>query len=198
MLSPTSAYIYRITIYLEIIMILIKRTAGSRHADPSKPELMLRALADGWEQKSQLLASQPEVGTHLLPLHRFVVDERALRAGIVFDVAVEARVPPSLPVRGFIVVDAGSGVQETEKDMARGLDHDAGMPMPHDEVAGLGLLHALESFHPGVEVVGIRIVVRKSGALVDRVHEMGTVVLGRVGCSGIQRSGDHRKTVIVA
>ena len=50
------------------------------------------------------------------------------------------------------------------------------MPVPHDQIAGLRLLDPLETLHSVINIVGTRVGIGKSGAFVDRVNQVRTVV----------------------
>jgi hypothetical protein len=62
--------------------------------------------------------------------------------------------------------------------------------VPHHKISWLRPCDALKSFHSRVEVLGIRIGIREAGALINRVYEMGAVVLGISQALRIERNGE--------
>src|ERR1700690_3545564 len=95
--------------------------------------------------------------------------------------------PAAFPIGRLVIVDAGAGSHEAEENVLRGLNHDADVSSPNDQVAGLGLLDSLKSFDAGVEIRRGRIGVRKSSALVDGMNQMRAVGL-RISDFRVERS----------
>ena len=52
------------------------------------------------------------------------------------------------------------------------------MPMPDDQVASLGMKNAPKALHAVIEIVGSRVFVRETGALINRMHHVGTITVG--------------------
>lgn len=72
--------------------------------------------------------------------------------GRILEVAIKAGPAARFPVGRCPILDSRSGAEEAEEDVARGLDHDANVPAPGDQVAGLRLLYAREIVHADVQV----------------------------------------------
>ena len=92
--------------------------------------------------------------------------------GAAFDVPVKPRSPSSFPVRRVICVSAEPRTKRAEEDVTGGVDHDACVPLPHHQVAGLGTTDALKLTRAGIKVRGGRIAVGKTSACVDGVYQM--------------------------
>src|SRR6202008_4642534 len=109
----------------------------------------------------------------------------------ILDVTIKARVSSAHPVSSIVAVNPRSGAHEAEEDVLGGPDHDPHMPVPNDQIAGLRMFDPLKSLDPVVEVIGTGVGVRKSGALVNRMHQMRAVMPGIAADFRIQRRRDH-------
>ena len=87
-------------------------------------------------------------------------------------------------------------MQKTEKHMPRRTNHNPRMPSPHHQIRGLRLRHPLKSFHAVIKIVRTRIGIRKSRALINRMHQMRAVVLRKARRLRIERRSNHRQLVI--
>ena len=54
---------------------------------------------------------------YLLILRSWRGSVSAPRAGVILDVTIKPRVPAFLPIRGIVVVNSGTRVQEAEEDV---------------------------------------------------------------------------------
>jgi len=70
------------------------------------------------------------------------------------------------------------------------------MSGPDDEIGRLRVQHSAKTGHTVVQIVGIRIGIRKSSALINGVHQMRAVASRRAGPFGTQRNRDHRRTIV--
>jgi len=91
-------------------------------------------------------------------------------AKIVFDVTIESRLPSVDPVRGFVVINPWPRTQEAEEDVTGRPDDNSGVPMPHDQIAGLGMHNALKAFDPIVEIVGVYVHIGEACSFINRVN----------------------------
>ena len=121
----------------------------------------------------------------------------AFCAELVLNVAIEARMSSAFPIWRLIIVGPRTGSHEAEEDVFRWLDNDSRVPTPDNQVSGLRLLDALETFDAGVEIGGRGIRIRKASLLVDSMNEMRAVVFGIAANSGIERGGDQGKAVVI-
>src|SRR5262249_30091557 len=102
----------------------------------------------------------------------------------------------SAPVWTFVVVDARPFAHEAEENVSRRPHNDADVPVPHDEVVGLWLGYVPKSFDFGIQIVGACIGVRESGAFVDGVYEMRTVVSGVAADLRVKCGCDYREAIV--
>jgi hypothetical protein len=70
------------------------------------------------------------------------------------------------------------------------------MPVPHDQIAGLGVGDALKAFDSGVEIVGIRVGIGESRAFINGVNQVRAIVLRVSRHLGIERRGDHGEAIV--
>jgi hypothetical protein len=118
-------------------------------------------------------------------------------AGVdAFDIAVKSHSSPLLPIGRVVGVGAKSGPQRAEEDMLPGIDHNSRVPLPDHQVSGLRTCHTLKFAGSDVQIRGRRITVGESGAIIDGVHQVGTIGFGADTDVGVQRSRDHRQSVI--
>jgi hypothetical protein len=120
----------------------------------------------------------------------------ASRARIILDVTVKARLSSIDPVGSIVVINPRPGTHEAEENVTRRSDHNSHMPAPHDQVAGLRASDPLKSLNSGVEIVGTGVGVGKASALVNRVHQVRTVVSCISTHFRIERCRDHAQTVV--
>ena len=116
--------------------------------------------------------------------------------GRILEVAIEAWPPASSPVRRCPIIDSGAGAQEAEEDVAGGLDHNAYVPMPGDQVSGLGLSNPLEIFYAIVQVRRAGVGIGKTRSLVNGMREMRAVVRGMKARPAVEGGSENRKSVI--
>jgi len=90
---------------------------------------------------------------------------------------VEPRLASMLPVGSRVIVDAGSGAEHAEENMLGGLDYDASMSSPYNEVSRFRLFYPLKSINSGIELGRWRVGVSEPRLVVNRVNEMGAVGL---------------------
>jgi hypothetical protein len=100
-----------------------------------------------------------------------------------------------LPVGGRIGVYAEAGAQGTEEGVLRGVDHDADMSGPGDQVAGLGVHDEVKFRNAPVEIGRADVGVRKAGTFINGVHEMRAIGLGVGGSARFERSADYGKAL---
>jgi len=81
--------------------------------------------------------------------------------------------------------------------MARGMDHNAHVPVPYDKIRRLWPRHQLKTLDTGIEIFRIRIFVGEAGSLVDGMHEMGTIVTGTTRSSRMKSYVNHRGAVLL-
>ena len=110
-------------------------------------------------------------------------------------VAKKARLSAAFPVLVLVVVNGGSPAQQAQELVARGTNHDPHMPTPDDQVGRLGVCYLAESGRSIVQIIGIGIGVRKSGALINGMHQMRAIAACIARPFGVQSGGDHRGTV---
>jgi len=113
-----------------------------------------------------------------------------------FYVAEEARAAFLFPVTRIVGGDGGAGVEQAEEGMLRGVDDDAGVAEPDDEVSGLRIEDALELAEAGVEVGGGRVGVGEAGALVESVDEVGAVGGEGSVVAGVEGGAENGESVI--
>ena len=126
------------------------------------------------------------------------VDRRTSLARIVLDVTIKPRMPPTDPIVSVVVIDPRPCAHETEEDAPGRPDHDSHMPMPNDQVAGLRMIDPLKSLDSIVEIVGAGVGIGKSGALVNRMHQVRAVVSGVAAHFRVKRGRDHTETIVRA
>ena len=117
-------------------------------------------------------------------------------ARAVFDVAIEAGFSAGGPVGALVVIDPGPCAHEAEEDVPRGADDNAGVAVPHDQIAGLRVTDALKALDSVVQIVGARVFIGEAGAFVDRVNQMRAVVSRITADFRIERGRDDGETVI--
>lgn len=130
--------------------------------------------------------SSPEAGT----------DRGTSCATIIFHVTIKPRAPSIGPMWSVVVINPGPRAHEAEEDALGRPDHDSHVPMPHDQVARLRMFDPLKSLDSVVEIVGIGIGVRKAGALVNRMHQVRTIVSCIPAHPRIERSRDHTQAIV--
>ena len=117
-------------------------------------------------------------------------------ARIVLDVSIEARLSSADPIGSAVVVSPRARGLEAEKNVAGRPNDDSSMPVPHDQIAGLGVGDALKAFDPGVEIVGVRVGIGESRAFVNGVNQVRAVVLRVSRHLRIERRGNHAHTIV--
>lgn len=120
------------------------------------------------------------------------------RLRIVLDVAIKARLSAALPVLVLVVVNGGPPAQQAQELVACWTNHDPHMPMPDDEIGRLGMQNLSESGHTVIQIIGVGIRAGKSSALINGVHQMRAITACIARPFGVQRDGDHRRTVASA
>ena len=75
----------------------------------------------------------------------------------------------------------------------RGVDHDADMSGPGDQVAGLGVYDGVKFRNAVVEIGRADVRIRKAGTLINGVHEMRAIGLGAGGSARFERGADYGK-----
>jgi hypothetical protein len=121
---------------------------------------------------------------------------RASRAGMILQIAIKPWLSATAPVCALVVIRSRPGAQKAEEDVPRRSDHNPRMPVPHHQIRGLRLRDPLKSFHPIVEIVGIRIGVGKPRSLVNCMHEVRAVVFREARCLCIKRGSDYRQPIV--
>jgi len=122
----------------------------------------------------------------------------AAGTGIILDVAIETRLPASSPVARVVVVGPRPCGEKAEENVAGRLHDDSRMSGPHDHIAGLRLRDPAKSFNPVVEIVRTRIDIRKSGAPVNGMHQVRTIVGGIAPRFRVECDGDDRSSIIAS
>jgi hypothetical protein len=117
-------------------------------------------------------------------------------ARIVLDVTIEARLSPADPIGSVVVVSSRARGLEAEENVAGRPDDDSRMPVPHDQIAGLGVGDALKAFDSGVEIVGVRVGVGEARAFVNGVDQVRAIVLRVSRNLRIERRRNHAQTVV--
>lgn len=105
------------------------------------------------------------------------------------------------PIRRTIRRDAGAVTQVAEKEALVGIDHDSHMTMGTvlrecHQVSGLRMEDSSKLSDARIKLGGSRILVRKSGLLVDGVNQVRAVVFRIQFRSNSQRSRDDGEPVI--
>lgn len=126
------------------------------------------------------------------------VDRGTTWARIILDVAIETRAPSAHPIRSIVVINPRPCAHEAEEDALGRPDHDSHMPVPHDHVSGLRMVDPLKSLDSVVEIVGAGVGIGKSGAFVNRMYQVRTVVSGIAAHFRIERRRDHTETIVRA
>lgn len=116
------------------------------------------------------------------------IDRGTSCTGSIPDVTIKPRVPSAHPIRSIVAVNSRPGAHEAEEDVLGRSDHNSYMPVPNDEVAGLGVLNPLKSLDPVIEIVRTGVGIRKASTLVNRMHQMRAVVSGIAAHFRIKRS----------
>jgi len=80
--------------------------------------------------------------------------------------------------------------------MPRRPDHNAHVPGPYHQVAGLRPRGPLKTFDPSIDVCGTRVSVREAGLFVDRVNQMRAIARRTLPPFGIKRCGDHGQSIV--
>lgn len=93
----------------------------------------------------------------------------------MLNIAVEAWMPASLPVAGIIALHAEACPERAVERVLRGIDDDACVPRPDNQVAGLGMQDMAKLFDPCVQIDRAHVLVGEAGLLVDRVDQMRAV-----------------------
>ncbi len=96
----------------------------------------------------------------------------------------------------MVVVNPRTRALEAEENVAGRPDDDSRVPVPHHQIAGLGVVDALKAFDSGVEIVGVRVGIGETRAFVNRVNQVRAVVLRISPHVGIERRGDHCQAVV--
>lgn len=128
----------------------------------------------------------------------FGVRERASGAGITFQIPIEAWLTATAPIPTGVVVNIGTSAEEAEEGMLCRTNHDADMPVPHHQVRRLRARNTLESFHSGVEIFRVSVLVGEAGALINRMHQVGTVVSVLPNGAGMKRHTNQGRTVLLS
>jgi hypothetical protein len=115
---------------------------------------------------------------------------------IAFDITIEPSLPSIDPVRSFVVINPRPCTHEAKEDMFRWPDHNSHMPAPHDQVARLRVRDPLKPLDAGVEIVGAGVDIGKTGAFVNRMHQVRTIVSCIATHFRVERSRDHAQTVV--
>src|SRR5207248_5360622 len=101
---------------------------------------------------------------------------------------------------GIVEINRQTGTQRAVKRMRLGINHDADMPRPDDEVAGLRRFYARKLGEARVEIRRRRIGIIQSGELVHVMYQMRAVGLviefaamfpGGADNCGTLAAGDH-------
>jgi hypothetical protein len=98
-----------------------------------------------------------------------------------------------LPVGGRVGVYADAGAQGTEEGVLRGVDDDADVSGPGDQVAGLGVHDEVKFRNAAVEIGRADVGVRKAGTLINGVYKMRAIGLGVGGFARLERGADYGK-----
>jgi len=125
-------------------------------------------------------------------------DRSATGAGTAFDVAIEAGAPASAPVRRLIVIRRRPHAHKAEEDVTRRPHYNARVSPPHNQVSGLWLTHTVKPLNSGIQITRTGIGVGKTCFLINRVHQVGAVVTTPHADPGIERSRNHRQTIVLA
>jgi hypothetical protein len=102
-------------------------------------------------------------------------------ACIPLEVAKETGPSPLRPIGRIPGVDSGTGTQQAEKRMLRGIDHNPGMSAPDGQIARLRICHSAEFIKPRIKVGRGGVIIGMAGALiesVDQVRAIGLVMAG--------------------
>jgi len=91
----------------------------------------------------------------------------------------------------LVVVNSWSRTQEAEEDVPRRPDHNARVPVPHDQIARLRLRYSLKPLDSDIEIVGACVTIGEASPLVDGMNQVRTVATRMEAHLGIQRGGDH-------
>ena len=126
------------------------------------------------------------------------VDGGTSCARIIFDVAIKSRASSTYPIGGVIVINPRPRAHEAEEDALRRPDDDSHVSAPNDQVAGLRMRDPLKSLDSVVEIVGAGVGIGKSGAFVNRVHQVRAVVSGIAAHFWIERSRNHSESIVRA
>lgn len=95
------------------------------------------------------------------------------------------------PIGIFVVVNSWAAVKEAEENVVGWPDYNSGVSAPYHQIARFRDSYSLEAFGSFVKIGGTRVAVIEAGSLVDAMHQMGTVALGRKSDSRIKRRGNH-------
>jgi len=108
-----------------------------------------------------------------------------------FGIAQETRLSTLLPVGCGIGLYAETGAQGTEEALLRGIDYDADVSGPGDQVAGLWVHDVAEFRNAVVEIGRTDVGIPKAGALINGVHEMRAIGSGMGVSTGLERGADY-------
>ena len=106
-------------------------------------------------------------------------------------VAVKAKLSAAFPIATLIIVNSRPPAQQAKELVSRGMNHNSYMSMPDDQIGRFRMRHWAEFWDTVIQIVGIRIRIGKSGALVNSVHQVRAIASWMASLVGAQRYGDH-------
>jgi len=93
-------------------------------------------------------------------------------------IAKEARLSLGFPISRVVLRDFHSGAQRADEAMLGGVDDDADVASPDDEVSGPRIKYAIKTADAFVKFARFRIGVRQPDAIEQLMHKMGAVERG--------------------